>query len=73
MESTDVLAFVRASAAMLGLPLDEDRALRVAQHLERTAGLARLLQAAALTVDDEPAEIYRPAPFEATLSGTTKP
>jgi len=52
MESRDVLAYVKASAAVLGLPLDEDRALRVAQHLERTAGLAGLLQAAALTVHD---------------------
>ena len=70
MESRDVLAYVKASAAVLGLPLDEERALRVAQHLERTAGLAGLLQAAALTVYDEPAEIYRPAPFDGALSGT---
>ena len=73
MESRDVLAYVKASAAVLGLPLDEDRALRVAQHLERTAGLARLLQAAALSVDDELAEIYRPAPFDVGLSGTPQP
>jgi len=73
MNSSDVLAFVRASAAMLGLTLDEDRVLRVAQHLERTAGLAQLLQAAALSVDDELAEIYRPAPFDAALNGHTGP
>ena len=63
MESDDVLAYVKASAKLLALPLDDARALRVAQHMKRTAELARLLETAALCPEDELAEIYCPAPF----------
>ena len=63
MEPDDVLAYVKASAKLLALPLDDARALRVAQYMERTAGLARLLETAALGPEDELAEIYCPAPF----------
>ena len=63
MEPDDVLAYVKASAKLLALPLDDARALRVAQHMERTAGLARLLETATLGPEDELAEIYCPAPF----------
>jgi hypothetical protein len=64
------LDYVKASAALLGVPLDEARAGRVAQHMERTAGLAALLEAADMAVEDEPAEIYSPAPFEPKPTGT---
>ena len=47
----------------VGLPLDAARAQAVAQHLGRTVALARLLETAPLAPEDEPAEIYRPAPF----------
>jgi hypothetical protein len=57
----DMLAYVRASARLLDLPLDEARAERVAGHLQRTAALAALLERQDLTVEDEPAEIYCPA------------
>ena len=63
MESDDILAYVNASAKLLALPLDDERALRVAQHMERTAGLAQLLETACFSPEDELAEIYCPAPF----------
>ncbi len=63
MQSDDVLAYIKASAKLLALPLDDERALRVAQHMERTAGLARLLETATLSPEDELTEIYCPAPF----------
>ncbi|HEY0297133.1 MAG TPA: DUF4089 domain-containing protein [Bordetella sp.] len=63
MSADTVLHFVRASATLLGLPLDDAQAGRVAAHMARTAGMARLLEAAPLAEDDEPAEVYRPAPF----------
>jgi hypothetical protein len=58
-----VLGYVKAAAAALDLRLDEARAQRVAQHLARTAALARLLEAAGLSVEDEPAEVFLSAPF----------
>ncbi len=63
MDGEAVLAYVRATAAVLELPLDEARARAVALHLGRTADMARQLRALALAPHDEPAEIYRPAPF----------
>lgn len=63
MQSDDLLAYVKASAKLLALPLDDERALRVRQHMERTAALAQLLETAALSPEDELAEIYCPARF----------
>jgi hypothetical protein len=63
METDDLVGYVRASAKLLALPLDEARVQRVAQHLGRTAALAQLLDAMPLTPEDELAEIYCPAPF----------
>ncbi|MBI2769225.1 MAG: DUF4089 domain-containing protein [Burkholderiales bacterium] len=63
MEEAEVLAYVKAAAAALAVPLDQERAQRVATHLARTAALARQLEAFPLEVHDEPAEIYRPMPF----------
>lgn len=63
MSGDAILNYVKSSASLLGLPLDEARARRVAVHLERTAVLAQSLDAAPLAPDDELAEIYRPAPF----------
>ena len=59
-----VLAYVKATAALQGLVLDEARAQRVAQHLARTANMAELLQGVALGPEDELAEIYKPFPFK---------
>jgi hypothetical protein len=63
MDSAPLLNYVNAAAAALELPLDEARAARVAAHLARTAVMAGLLDAVQLGVDDEPAELYCPAPF----------
>ena len=63
MTEQSIVDYVRAAAAALDLPLDDAAAQRVATHLARTAALARLLDAAALTHGDEPAEVFRPAPF----------
>ncbi len=63
MESEDVMAYVKATAKLLDLPLDDERAMRVAQHMERTVGLARLLETDHLDPEDEQPEIYCPAPF----------
>ncbi len=68
MESDDILAYVKASAKLLALPLDDERAQRVSQHMERTAGLARLLETKVLSPEDELAEIYCPAPFADELA-----
>lgn len=63
MEDKDVLDYVKAVARALDLPLDDARAQAVAQHLGRTARLARLLEETELLPEDELAEIFRPAPF----------
>lgn len=63
MTEGEVIAYVRASAALHGIPMDEARTQRVAQHLARTAQLAQLLEEAPLAPHDEPAEIYKPLPF----------
>jgi hypothetical protein len=63
MRDEDVLAYVTAAAAALDLPLDAAAAQRVASHMARTAAMARLLDGAHLGVNDEPAEVFRPAPF----------
>ncbi|NML42660.1 DUF4089 domain-containing protein [Ramlibacter sp. G-1-2-2] len=65
MTEDEVLAYVKAAAGLLAMPLDEARAQAVAMHLARTVALARLLEAAPLAPEDEPAEVYRPAPFPA--------
>ena len=63
MSDDDILAYVNVAAAAAGLPLDAARAQRVAAHLARTAAMARQLESAGLQAHDEPAEVFRPAPF----------
>lgn len=63
MTSDQVLAYVKASAALQGLPLDGARAQRVAAQLARTAALAQLLDEINLRAEDELAEIYLPSAF----------
>ncbi len=58
-ELTQALDYVKASAALQGLVLDEARAKAVAAHLARTAQIARLLDGVPMPPDDELAEIYR--------------
>ena len=62
MTEAETLAYVKASAVALGIPLDAARAQRVAAHLERTAALAALLERVPLAPEDELAEIFNPDP-----------
>ncbi len=63
MDEAKIAAYVGSTAAVLGLPLPPERAARVVAHLQRTAALAALLDAAPLAPHGEPAEIYSPAAF----------
>lgn len=63
MDAQQTLAYVKAAATAVVLPLDDARAQRVAVHLGRTAALAAQLDAFELDVSEEPAEIFRPAVF----------
>jgi len=63
MDEAKIAAYVGSTAAVLGLPLPPERAARVVAHLQRTAALAALLDAAPLAPHDELAEIYSPAAF----------
>ena len=69
MTDAEVLAYVKASAALQGVPLDGARAQRVAMHLARSAHLAALLDAVPLAPDDELAEIYSPLAFPSSPNG----
>ncbi|MBT9467088.1 DUF4089 domain-containing protein [Hydrogenophaga sp.] len=64
MTEVQTLIYVQAAAVAVDLHLDTAQAARVASHMHRTAGMAALLDAFELKVDDEPAEIYCPAPFQ---------
>ena len=66
MNEAQTLAYVQAAAVAVNLSLGEAQAQRVAIHLQRTAGLAALLDGFELGPHDEPAEIYCPAPFQAS-------
>jgi hypothetical protein len=70
MTDDEVLGYVKVTASMLSLTLDEARVQRVAGHLSRTAALAKLLDDAPVGVDVELAEIYKPAPFVSHANGT---
>lgn len=64
MTDEQTLAYVKAVAVVVGLPLDEAQIARVAVHLQRTAGLAATLEDIPLTPHDEPPELFCPAPFD---------
>jgi hypothetical protein len=59
----DLIDYVRATARVLELPLDDAQAQRVAMHLARTRAMADALSAVPLGAHEELAEIYCPAPF----------
>ena len=63
MDAAETLAYVKAAALAIRLPLDDATAQRVADHMGRTAAMARMLDAAELAPEHELAEIFRPAPF----------
>ena len=61
--SSEIQDYVRATARLLALPLDEAQVERVATHLARTQAMVAALQHEPLHPEWEPAEIYCPAPF----------
>ena len=63
MTDAEYLASVKAAAALLCLPMSDDRAQRVAAQLGRISLLAQQLEDAPLTNEDAPAESFCPAPF----------
>jgi hypothetical protein len=63
MSGVDFLAFVRAAAALQGLDLDDAHVSGVAGHVALAAAMATLLDGADLGCEDEPAQVYCPAPF----------
>ena len=63
MTEFEALAFVKASAVAVCLPLEEGQALRVAVHMQRTAQMASLLETLSMPADLEPVSIFSPAPF----------
>ena len=63
MTPAQALAYVRASAVALGIPMDDERLARVAGYLALSARFAALLDAADLGPEVEPAEVFCPAPF----------
>jgi hypothetical protein len=63
VDESDILAYVKAAARAVDMPLDEAGAQRVAEHLARTFQMARSLDGAELAPEHELAEIFRPAPF----------
>lgn len=67
MNDADVVAYVQAAARFLDLPLDDARAYAVAKHLSRTVQLARQLEAFPMPLEEEPCELFSPAPFPAEL------
>ena len=73
MNAADALAYVRAAAKLQGVVLDEPHAAAVAGHLAVAAGMAALLDAVALGCEDEPAQIYCPAPFPDADPGVPTP
>ena len=73
MDAAQALQYVKATAVALALPLDEERASRVAGHLALSAALADALQAYPLPAEVEPAEVYCPAPFAASGGGMRWP
>ena len=64
MNEAEILNYVRSTATLLGMPVDDERARRVASHLQRTVAMAVMLEAANLPAHAELAEIYCPAPFK---------
>lgn len=63
MTDDDFTHYARSACTLLGLNLAAADHAAVAAHLARNAQIAQVLGKVALGAADEPAEIYRPAPF----------
>lgn len=68
MTEQEILDYIKSTAKVIDLPLEDAQARRVATHLGRTLSIVAPLQALTLPADIEIAEIFRCAPFPA--SGT---
>jgi len=64
MNDAQTLTYVQAAAVAVSLQLDDEQAARVAVHMQRTAGIAAVLDGFPLAPHDEPAELFHPAPFD---------
>ncbi len=62
LTDAQMVQYVQVSATVLGLPVDDARAVRVAAHLQRTAAMAQLLDQLDMPPELELAEIYCPKP-----------
>ena len=60
LTDAQMVQYVQVSATVLGLPVDDARAVRVAAHLQRTAAMAQLLDDLDMPPELELAEIYCP-------------
>ncbi len=72
MSDSAIAGYVDATAKLLGVPLDEQRAQRVVAHLQRTAAMAALLDAVDMAPEEELAEVYSPAAFPPSDGGVTQ-
>lgn len=70
---TDLVGYVKATASLMKLPLDDSRAERVAGHLALSAALAQALDAYPLAPEVESAEVFCPAPFVSRRGGPRWP
>jgi hypothetical protein len=66
MSPDNLALFVRSSALLQRIPLDDARVGRVAQHLGRTAAIAGLLEAVSLSPEEELTELFCPAVYPLT-------
>jgi hypothetical protein len=65
MTEEQALSYVQGASHALDLPLDAERAQRVAANLARSAVMARMLDKVPMAAHDELVEIYCPKPFPA--------
>ncbi len=67
MDDALSLQYVKTTAELLMLPLEDAQAARVAVYLQRTAAMVRLLDSAGLDVHDELAEITAQRHFRLSI------
>ncbi len=72
MTTQAILHYVKAASALLGIPMDDARITRVADHLSRAADMAAALDAVPLSPAEEPDSLYNPAPFPVNTTDAAK-
>jgi Asp-tRNA(Asn)/Glu-tRNA(Gln) amidotransferase C subunit len=63
MDATDLLNHVKSSAQLAGIPMTDERAQRVAEHLNRTLQMAQMLNAHPIDDSVEIPQMFVPGPF----------